>query len=151
MPVTAYVLVQAKPGKARAVAETASKIEGVKTVHVVTGPYDVIARIEANDVVVLSDLVISRVQSIDGVERTHTAVAVYPVSAARVAKPRTYKNPPPPKNLVEDSVRAIVTKDPSLSGKPIEVLRLVRTVVKEKGYRAAIAPRQIEAILRRSR
>jgi hypothetical protein len=53
--------------------------------------------------------------------------------------------------LVEESVRAIVARDPSLAGKPIEVLRQVRAVVKQKGYRAAIAPRQIEAILRKSR
>ena len=151
MPVSAYVLIQARPGKARAVAEAASGIEGVRSAHVVTGLYDVIARVEANDVVVLSDLVISKVQAIEGVERTYTAVAVFPVPTARAAKPRTYKNPPPPKSLVEESVRGIVARDPSLAGKPIEVLRLVRTAVKQGGYRAAIAPRQIEAILRKSR
>jgi len=151
MPVSAYVLIQAKPGTSRTVVEAASRIEGVTAAHAVTGLYDVIAQVQASDVAVLSDLVISRIQSIEGVERTHTAVTVFPVPVARVAKPRTYKNPPPPKNLVEESVRAIVARDPSLAGKPIDVLRQVRAVVKQKGYRAAIAPRQIEAILRKSR
>lgn len=45
-------------------------------VHAVTGLYDVIAYLEMKDMTTLSELVIRKVQSVKGVERTHTAIVV---------------------------------------------------------------------------
>jgi DNA-binding Lrp family transcriptional regulator len=76
MVVKAFVLVQAQLGRARTVAKTISKVKGVKMVHAVTGLYDVIAYLELPDMTTLSELVMKKVQSVKGVERTHTAIVV---------------------------------------------------------------------------
>jgi DNA-binding Lrp family transcriptional regulator len=76
MAVKAYVLVQAQLGKSRSVAKAIAKARGVKMVHAVTGVYDVIAYLELSDMTSLSEFVIKKVQSVKGVERTHTAIVV---------------------------------------------------------------------------
>lgn len=45
-------------------------------VHAVTGVYDVIAYLELSNMTSLSELVIKKIQSVKGVERTHTAIVV---------------------------------------------------------------------------
>ncbi len=76
MAVKAYVLVQAQLGKARSVAKAVAKVRGVKMVHAVTGVYDVIAYLELSNMTALSEQVIKKIQSVKGVERTHTAIVV---------------------------------------------------------------------------
>jgi DNA-binding Lrp family transcriptional regulator len=76
MPIQAYVLIRTRAGKARNVAEAISKITGCRSVCTVTGRYDVIALLEAEDLKSLSDLILQKVHTIDGVERTETAVVV---------------------------------------------------------------------------
>ena len=76
MGVKAFVLVQARLGRARSVAKAVAKVRGVKMVHAVTGVYDVIAYLELSDMRSLSELVIRKIQSVNGVERTHTAIVV---------------------------------------------------------------------------
>jgi len=76
MVVKAFVLVQAQLGRSRAVARTIERVKGVKMVFAVTGVYDVIAYLEMRDMSTLSELVIKKIQSVKGVERTHTAIVV---------------------------------------------------------------------------
>jgi DNA-binding Lrp family transcriptional regulator len=74
--VKAFVLVQAQLGRSRSVAKAITKVRGVKMVHAVTGLYDVIAYLEMRDMTTLSELVMKKIQSVKGVERTHTAIVV---------------------------------------------------------------------------
>ena len=74
--VQAYILIQTEVGKASAVAEVISKIDGVIQAEDVTGPYDVIVRAEAETVDDLGRLVVARVQSVDGITRTLTCPVV---------------------------------------------------------------------------
>jgi DNA-binding Lrp family transcriptional regulator len=76
MVVKAFVLVQAQLGRSRSVARTIERVKGVKMVFAVTGVYDVIAYLEMKDMTTLSELVIKKIQSVKGVERTHTAIVV---------------------------------------------------------------------------
>jgi DNA-binding Lrp family transcriptional regulator len=76
LAVKAYILVQAQLGKSRSVAKAIAHVQGVKMVHSVTGLYDVIAYLELADMDSLSDLVVRRIQTLKGVERTHTAIVV---------------------------------------------------------------------------
>lgn len=76
MVVKAFVLVQAQLGRSRSVARAIEKVRGVKMVFAVTGVYDVIAYLEMHDMTTLSELVIKKIQSVKGVERTHTAIVV---------------------------------------------------------------------------
>lgn len=77
MVVQAYVLIQSEVGKAAMVAETISKITGVTMAEDVTGPYDVIARVEARTVDELGKLVIAKIQDVPGITRTLTCTIVH--------------------------------------------------------------------------
>lgn len=70
--VEALVLIQAKVGESSAVARAVIDVEGVTFADVVSGPYDVIARAEADSIDELGRLVISRIQTVGGVTRTLT-------------------------------------------------------------------------------
>ena len=70
----AYVLIKIAPGKSRLIVEKISKVEGVKTAHPVTGMFDIIAFVEGADINNLTGIVRSKIQTIDGVLRTHTAI-----------------------------------------------------------------------------
>jgi DNA-binding Lrp family transcriptional regulator len=75
--VHAYILIQTEVGKAAAVAAEISGIPGVTTAEDVTGPYDVIVRAEADNVDQLGQLVVARIQAVDGITRTLTCPVVH--------------------------------------------------------------------------
>lgn len=75
--VQAYILVQTEVGKAASVAERIAGIEGVIVAEDVTGPYDVIARVEAENVDDLGKLVVAQVQNVKGITRTLTCPVVH--------------------------------------------------------------------------
>ena len=77
MVVQAYVLIQSEVGKAALVAEAIAKISGVTMAEDVTGPYDVIARVEARTVDELGKLVIAKIQDVAGITRTLTCTVVH--------------------------------------------------------------------------
>ena len=70
----AYILIKIAPGKSRTITEELSSIEGVRTAHPVTGMFDIIAFVEAADINHLTEIVRSKVQTINGILRTHTAI-----------------------------------------------------------------------------
>jgi DNA-binding Lrp family transcriptional regulator len=76
MAVHAYVLIQTEVGKAAGVARQIKDISGVVLAEDVTGPYDVIARVEADSIDELGRLVVSQVQLIEGITRTLTCPVV---------------------------------------------------------------------------
>ncbi|WP_405588423.1 Lrp/AsnC family transcriptional regulator [Streptomyces sp. NBC_01190] len=75
--VQAYILIQTEVGKASAVAEVISKIDGVIQAEDVTGPYDVIVRAQAPTVDELGRMVVAKVQQVDGITRTLTCPVVH--------------------------------------------------------------------------
>ncbi|MEX1177696.1 MAG: Lrp/AsnC ligand binding domain-containing protein [Nitriliruptor sp.] len=74
--VEAYILIQTELGAAAAVAAATGELPGVVAAHDVTGPYDVIVKVEATDVNELGRLVVSRLQGIEGIIRTLTCTVV---------------------------------------------------------------------------
>jgi DNA-binding Lrp family transcriptional regulator len=76
MAVSAYILIQTEVGKAATVATQVREVDGVSSADDVTGPYDVIARAEAETVDELGRMVVSKVQMIDGITRTLTCPVV---------------------------------------------------------------------------
>lgn len=75
--IEAYVLIQTEIGRQLSVATALSEMSGVAQAVVVTGPYDVIARISAADVDALGTLIVTNIQSVDGVVRTLTSPIVH--------------------------------------------------------------------------
>ena len=74
--VAAYVLIQTDVGRAAEVAAALVGMPGVTLAAPVTGPYDVIAKIEADTVDTLGKLVVSRIQAVEGITRTLTCPIV---------------------------------------------------------------------------
>jgi DNA-binding Lrp family transcriptional regulator len=72
MAVVAFVLVQTETGRAFSVAGSVRGVEGVIAADTVTGPYDVIAKIQAATLDDVARLVVSKIQAVDGVTRTYT-------------------------------------------------------------------------------
>src|SRR5713226_5069065 len=152
MRLVSYILMQLAPGTAKSAAEAISKIEGVKMAHAVTGPFDVIAFAEVSDLGTLSDLVLAKIQNVEGVQKTQTAIVVTPdVLGANIPRTRVYKTPTPPKEWVEDKVREIVRSNPRIVESPLEVLKRVREEARRSNYRPIIAPAQVQALLTKER
>ena len=75
--VQAYILIQTDVGRAATVAQAIAGLEGVAMAEDVTGPYDVIARVEAQTVDELGKLVIAKIQDVEGITRTLTCTVVH--------------------------------------------------------------------------
>ena len=73
----AYLFLKTRPDLHWKVAEDSLKINGVKTAHAVTGPYDVLVHAVVENMEALGEL-IRKIHTIEGVERTQTAVVVPP-------------------------------------------------------------------------
>ncbi len=76
MAVSAYILIQTEVGKAASVATEVRGIPGVIAADDVTGPYDVVVRVEAASMDELGRLVVSRVQMLQGITKTTTMPVV---------------------------------------------------------------------------
>ncbi|HTQ23352.1 MAG TPA: Lrp/AsnC ligand binding domain-containing protein [Candidatus Binataceae bacterium] len=74
MSVKAFILVDTSPGKAREVATKLRQVGGISSAHAVTGPHDIIAVAEAPDVSSLGELVVQKIQSVPGVNRSLTSI-----------------------------------------------------------------------------
>ena len=74
--VEAYILVQTQVGQSSVVARAIQGVDGVVSADEVTGPYDVIARIQAESVDDLGRLVIAQIQDVPHITRTTTCTVV---------------------------------------------------------------------------
>ncbi len=68
----AYVLIQTEVGRAEVVAKQLAGLTGVVSAEYVTGPYDVVARVEAGTASELQSTVVASVQQVTGITRTLT-------------------------------------------------------------------------------
>ncbi len=76
MAAKAFVLIETAPGKTKEVVNILTKSQGVKSVDAVTGPYDIIAVIEGEDLNAVGGLVTNKVHPVPGVNRTITCLAL---------------------------------------------------------------------------
>ncbi|WP_020523356.1 Lrp/AsnC family transcriptional regulator [Catelliglobosispora koreensis] len=75
--VHAYILIQTAVGRAVDVAGAIAAIEGVDRVDAVTGPYDVVAQVQARSVDDLGKLLLSQIQQIPHITRTLTCPIIH--------------------------------------------------------------------------
>lgn len=75
--VQAYLLVQTEVSRSSTVARAIRELDGVLSAEDVTGPYDVIARIEAPSVDDLGRLIIARIQEVPHITRTTTCTVIH--------------------------------------------------------------------------
>ena len=74
--VQAFILLEAKPGKALGLSRQIAKLSGVRASYAVTGPFDVIVHAEAPDFKSVAQLVVAKIQALPSVARTLTCVVV---------------------------------------------------------------------------
>ncbi|MBS7624795.1 Lrp/AsnC ligand binding domain-containing protein [Candidatus Bathyarchaeota archaeon] len=75
MQISVYILVEVEKGEPWQIASKISKIESVKTVHTVTGQYDIIVYAELDNLDALKNI-IKQIHAIEGVRHTQTAVCI---------------------------------------------------------------------------
>ena len=80
MAVRGYVLIEAEVGHSKGVGEAVLALRHseakVASVDTVTGPYDVIVQMEADDLDKLGRAITEGIQNLEGVQRTTTCLAV---------------------------------------------------------------------------
>ena len=76
MAAKAFVLIETVVGKNKEVVDALRQVEGVRSADTVTGPYDVIAIVEAESLNEIGDLVTQQIHPIAGISRTVTCLAV---------------------------------------------------------------------------
>lgn len=72
-----YIFINSDPQTLWQIIKTALEIEGMKMAHAVTGQFDIVAYAEFANMEKLGEI-IDNVKSIEGVQRTQTAVAIPP-------------------------------------------------------------------------
>ena len=76
MEAKAFVLIETSVGRNKDVANALKKLKGVKSVDIVTGPYDIIAIMEGDNLNDIGDLVTGNIHPINGISRTVTCLAI---------------------------------------------------------------------------
>ena len=74
--VKAYVLIEAKVGSSTGLMAALQENDSVVSAARVTGPYDVIAVVQEDDLMKIHDLITEHIHQLDGVLRTTTSVSV---------------------------------------------------------------------------
>jgi DNA-binding Lrp family transcriptional regulator len=72
----AYILMESAAGKTRDVVAALKALEGLKAADAVTGLYDVIVVLEAEDISAIGHLVDANIRGIPGVTRTVTCLGI---------------------------------------------------------------------------
>lgn len=74
MATRAYILIKVKAGKTKPVVDALKKIHGVEQVHPCFGQPDIFSFVNVADERALSEVVITRIHTIEGVEETDTHI-----------------------------------------------------------------------------
>ena len=72
----AFILIETVVGRTKEVDAGLQRLEGVKSVDVVTGPYDVIVIIEGETLNEIGDIVTDKIHPIAGISRTVTCLVM---------------------------------------------------------------------------
>lgn len=76
MAAKAFILMETAVGRSKEVVAGLRQLKGVKSVDSVTGPYDVIAIVEAESLNDIGDLVTREIHPVAGITRTVTCLAL---------------------------------------------------------------------------
>ncbi len=76
MATKAYVLIETAVGKTKDVLRSLRQVKGVREADAVTGEYDIVAGVEAEDLNSIGELVTGNIHTIGGIQRTTTYLSV---------------------------------------------------------------------------
>jgi DNA-binding Lrp family transcriptional regulator len=75
--IKAYVLVVTDPGQTKNVVAAIGKVSGVKELHEVMGPYDIVIEIEVNSLSDVPPILSDKIRTVPGIEST-TSLVTFP-------------------------------------------------------------------------
>ncbi len=78
MATKAFILIETAVGRSKEVIASIQKLDGVRSVDMVTGPYDLIVVAELGDLNSVGELITGKIHPIPGITRTVTCLAVRP-------------------------------------------------------------------------
>jgi DNA-binding Lrp family transcriptional regulator len=73
---TAFILINARIGLENSILSRVTEIEGVEEAHAVYGVYDIIAKIEADSMEIIKEIVTWRIRRIENVKSTLTMLVI---------------------------------------------------------------------------
>ena len=76
MTAKAFILVETAVGKNKDVVDLLGQMKGVKSVDTVTGPYDIIAVVEGENLNDIGDLITGKIHPVAGIARTVTCLVI---------------------------------------------------------------------------
>jgi DNA-binding Lrp family transcriptional regulator len=76
MAAKAFILIETAVGKNKDIIRDLKQLKGVTSVNYVTGPYDIIAIIEAENLNEIGDIITQDIHPISGINRTTTCLAL---------------------------------------------------------------------------
>ena len=76
MATKAYVLIETAVGKTKDVLKYLGQVKGIREADAVTGEYDIVAVIEAENLNSIGELVTGNIHTIAGIQRTTTYLSV---------------------------------------------------------------------------
>ena len=76
MKTKAYILIETSVGSTAQVAESLKQIKEMKAVDMVTGPFDIIAVVEADNLMDIGGIVSTQMHKVSGIVKTITSLAV---------------------------------------------------------------------------
>lgn len=76
MKTKAYILIETSVGSTAQVAESLKQIEEMEAVDMVTGPFDIIAVVEADNLMDIGGIVSKQMHKVSGIVKTITSLAV---------------------------------------------------------------------------
>ena len=76
MTAKAFILIETVTGRIKEVASTLQQLEGVKSADFVTGPYDIIAVVEVENLNEIGLLITNKIRPVVGVSRAVTCLAI---------------------------------------------------------------------------
>ncbi len=75
--IKAYVLVVTNPGETKNVVAAVSKVAGVKELHEVMGPYDIVIELEVESLSDVPPILSDKIRAVPGIEST-TSLVTFP-------------------------------------------------------------------------
>ena len=73
----AFVLIETVVGRSREVVTALKKMDGVKEADIVSGPYDVIAIVEMENINDIGELLTAKIQTTAGIFRAVTCIKIF--------------------------------------------------------------------------
>jgi DNA-binding Lrp family transcriptional regulator len=76
MALSAFILIEVAGDHTKSAYKTIQRIAGVKAAYPVSGNYDLIVQVEAENMEMLSELLMSKIRAVDGVTKTNTCLVL---------------------------------------------------------------------------